>query len=1448
MNNKKVINGLFMVAVLIIGNLQPVTAKSTPPIGITSIERPIIELQKYADEPSGQGAVSEGALDQIALQYVADREGLDINELIVNSLDAKQYPLTGVRFFRAKVIQKITGETFAVDLDELGNLVNENEIVTAESLARETPTGRISPDLAASLENLRDGDKITVGIWPKVPEKTNNMLPVVPAISSTDQIELVNVNPETIPQQLTPVGIVEEEKDPGAISPLVQSQKIDLQAANRAANASLRASIIQGLKEQMQTVHQPLLQTLSSLNITPTYVSPISPLIYAEVSREIVLALASRPDIDMIYGPNNNEAQLDTAKSTQKADVVDNTFGFDGTGIDVGILERGRVVFDNPDLAAGVTRVPNDNSFPDDNDHATNVGGIVASLDSTFQGIAQDVNLFSANTTTWADANVSAAMDWAATTQDIDVINNSWGSPSGTGLNEHARHLDYISRYLSSTVIVSSGNDPSGGDCATVLNPSRGYNVITVGNYNDNATLTWDDDTMNAGSCFINPDTGVEKPEVAASGTLITSTGSVSPWNTTTYTGTSQAGPMVAGEAALIMDVNSGFEIRPELVKAIIMATALNNIEGEARLSGLDGAGGVDMRAAVVLAQTMPWDYRNVYSSADFPYSINAYVYAGETARAAIAWSSNPSADYTTDPLQADIELKVYDSNGGLVAASTSSNNPFEVVEFTASTSGTYRFEVSRWSFTGTHEQIGLAIWAGNTLSSAGTIYNWGSPPASRHNVRFTPASGWNAIGIRPAGTDDKDISLYGFSAFGDPEDYDQLADSATGAGTVDYVLIDRNHAPIKDYYAEMRNWSGNSNYYFQNVTSVGNLTPGTYGLYGLSTWEILKVLDINIPSGVTSYISSEVTLGSPDLALRLHDSNSSITSTLYSNKNSAVASADAAGAGGRECMSYASTQSDVMGLIVTNKNTTPSNTQFRLYFDTSMPTGSLSINNSAASTTSSNVTLNLSILDSQTGIRQIRFRNSGGSWSAWQSYTAAKAWTLATGLGTRTVNVEVENNACMVTSFSDSIQVIEQFTLNVSTSGNGTVTGSGISCPGDCSQAYDSGTSVTLTASASVGSIFTGWSGACTGTGSCIVGMTAPRSVGAIFVADGVAPVVSSIVRSGANPTAAASVNYTVTFSESVTGVNTGDFNLTTSGVSGAAVSGVGGSGGVYTVTVNTGSSNGTIRLNVADNNSIVDAASNPLGGASVGDGNFTTGEVYTIIKSGGGDTTGVFRPSNGLLYLKNTNATGFADIAINYGTAGDYPIAGDWNGDGTDTIGIYRNGFFYLRNSNTVGFADIVVAFGQPGDQPVAGDWNGDGIDTIGVYRNGLFLLRNSNSVGAADTSFALGNPGDIGIAGDWNGDGMDTTGVFRPSNGIIFLKNANTSGFADIALNYGLSGDMPVIGDWNNDGIDTIGVYRNAQFLLRNSNTIGFAEIVFALGIPGDMPIAGNWDGIP
>ncbi|MBI3170357.1 MAG: DNRLRE domain-containing protein [Chloroflexi bacterium] len=108
--------------------------------------------------------------------------------------------------------------------------------------------------------------------------------------------------------------------------------------------------------------------------------------------------------------------------------------------------------------------------------------------------------------------------------------------------------------------------------------------------------------------------------------------------------------------------------------------------------------------------------------------------------------------------------------------------------------------------------------------------------------------------------------------------------------------------------------------------------------------------------------------------------------------------------------------------------------------------------------------------------------------------------------------------------------------------------------------------------------------------------------------------PSVTSIVRADPNPTVAANVNFTVTFSESVTGVDADDFQLVTSGVSGALVSGVTGMGSVYTVTVSRGSGSGTIRLDLTDNDSILNAALEPLGGVGVDNGDFTQGESYTI------------------------------------------------------------------------------------------------------------------------------------------------------------------------------------------------------------------------------------------
>src|SRR3989338_5202130 len=80
----------------------------------------------------------------------------------------------------------------------------------------------------------------------------------------------------------------------------------------------------------------------------------------------------------------------------------------------------------------------------------------------------------------------------------------------------------------------------------------------------------------------------------------------------------------------------------------------------------------------------------------------------------------------------------------------------------------------------------------------------------------------------------------------------------------------------------------------------------------------------------------------------------------------------------------------------------------------------------------------------------------------------------------------------------------ISSYTLTVTTSGTGsgnvTSSSAGINCGSDCSKAYESGTSVTLTAAADSGSVFTGWVGGCSGTGDCTITIDANKSVTANF------------------------------------------------------------------------------------------------------------------------------------------------------------------------------------------------------------------------------------------------------------------------------------------------------------------------------------------------------------
>jgi hypothetical protein len=154
------------------------------------------------------------------------------------------------------------------------------------------------------------------------------------------------------------------------------------------------------------------------------------------------------------------------------------------------------------------------------------------------------------------------------------------------------------------------------------------------------------------------------------------------------------------------------------------------------------------------------------------------------------------------------------------------------------------------------------------------------------------------------------------------------------------------------------------------------------------------------------------------------------------------------------------------------------------------------------------------------------------------------------------------------------------------------------------------------------------------------------------------------------------------------------------------------------------------------------------------------------------GNHRIGVFRPSNGYWYL-DKNANGDfdrcnTDACVKLGNyqTGDLPVVGDWNGAGISQIGLFRpsTGEWFLdRSSNSAWDGcrrDLCIeSFGSAGDLPVIGDWDGAGKSNIGVWRpsNGQWFLDNNGngvwdgcSVDVCISGFGVA--GDIPVVGKW------------------------------------------------------------------------------------------------
>lgn len=175
-----------------------------------------------------------------------------------------------------------------------------------------------------------------------------------------------------------------------------------------------------------------------------------------------------------------------------------------------------------------------------------------------------------------------------------------------------------------------------------------------------------------------------------------------------------------------------------------------------------------------------------------------------------------------------------------------------------------------------------------------------------------------------------------------------------------------------------------------------------------------------------------------------------------------------------------------------------------------------------------------------------------------------------------------------------------------------------------------------------------------------------------------------------------------------------------------------------------------------------------------------------------------------------------------------------------------------FFLNDEYTGGVASAAFRFGPPdaGLLPVAGDWDGDGRATVGLYdpASGQLLLSNRNAEGEPALLVQL-DAGGLPVAGDWEGRGRASAGTYDPSTATFHLLKDLKCADAPCAttITFGPAGGLPIAGDWWRTGRSDIGVFDPAAavFWLRDQGT-GEAKCVSSGGrrLPA-LPIAGRWN---
>ncbi|MCH2112771.1 MAG: hypothetical protein MK213_07920, partial [Planctomycetes bacterium] len=448
------------------------------------------------------------------------------------------------------------------------------------------------------------------------------------------------------------------------------------------------------------------------------------PVVYATMPAHLVPLAAKQPLVDEAYYCFPEVfSELDHAQGTMRTPIVwDRGMTATGSPVKTMVNHPDHVTTSNPYLPP-ITKIYGNGGT---GSHASACAGNIAMNHTTHKGAAYGIpRLYSADGT--GDSGAPASWN-AAISNGISFGNCSWWNGSKGSIVYLDRFFDYTIRNYSMMMFKSTGNQ---GNTSTpyTTSPGNGYNSTNSGSYSDKNNTVWAGDSMASYSSYWDPSQGHEKPELANAGDDVDTTGT-SGWYTG-FGGTSSASPLTCGVATLMATRDNALMTKPEAVKAVLMASAWHNIEGDDVLSEKDGAGGVHALAADSCLER--GNYRAVtLTSSDFNNPTNSYdvtipAAAGQDVRVCGLWFSKANSAYSTDVLEMDLDLTILSPNGTVVASSANTKNAFEILKFSAPVSGKYTARFVSAHFRGTTEPFCVA-WSDRYDTGEARIELLGTP------------------------------------------------------------------------------------------------------------------------------------------------------------------------------------------------------------------------------------------------------------------------------------------------------------------------------------------------------------------------------------------------------------------------------------------------------------------------------------------------------------------------------------------------------------------------------------------------------------------------------------------------------------------------------------------------------------------------------------------------